>query len=158
MTSQVEIHSYEFGFFIVPVRLLILVMTSKSLNKKNPLSLRPACPEGIDTKSKDINCLSFVTRSAPSMIPCNCQKKNIRKGRRNTVNFSFSLPDLAVMFRADCFPKPHVLCNLNATKCYALNVSHLLTAFDLDDQYLCVLLVVTAKARSFKKKLIEIIE
>ena len=61
--------SYELGFLIVPVRLLILVMTSKSLNKKNPRSLRPACPDGIETKSNDINCLSLITRSEiPSIM------------------------------------------------------------------------------------------
>lgn len=39
--SIVEVVTYVLGFLIVPLRRLIDVIMSKSLNKKNPRSLRP---------------------------------------------------------------------------------------------------------------------
>lgn len=64
--------THMLGFLMVPLRRLILVMTSKSLNKKKPRSFRPPWPWGIETKSNDKNCLSFDTKSdTPSITPWN---------------------------------------------------------------------------------------
>lgn len=63
------------GFRTVPLRFLILVMTNKSLNRKNPLSFRPAGPEGIETNSNNENTRSLVTKSLiPSITFSNSRK------------------------------------------------------------------------------------
>lgn len=65
--------TYVFGLLIVPLRLLILVIISKSLKRKKPRSFLPPWPCGIETKSNSKKCRSHDTRSEiPSMTPCKC--------------------------------------------------------------------------------------
>lgn len=64
-----NIIAYLVGFRYVPLRFLILVMTSKSLKRKNPRSFRVAWPEGIETSSKDKKSRSLETKSLIPSIP-----------------------------------------------------------------------------------------
>lgn len=86
------IETYVLGFLMVPLRRLMLVIMSKSLNKKNPRSLRPPWPCGIETRSNDRNCRSLDTKSeTPSMTPYTREKNVITWVMHSTGRMSLAL-------------------------------------------------------------------
>lgn len=143
-------NSYVFGFLIVPLRLLILVIISKSLKRKNPRSFRPPWPCGIDTRSNNRNCLSLVTKSdIPSMTPYT--KKKIQQKRVfnlqtplkiiSNLNSGFILQVHEVQPRVDHFrvlPSP---CNSDAWVFHEPVSKPLGVDFDQDGRHRCALSV-----------------
>lgn len=77
--------TYMFGLLMVPLRLLILLIINKSLNRKKPRSFLPPWPCGIETRSNSKNCRSLDTRSEiPSMTPCKRRTDSYQSFRFNT--------------------------------------------------------------------------
>ena len=70
--------AYVDGFRMVPLRLLILVMTNKSLNRKSARSFRAPEDQAIVIRSCRINALSEVTRfPKPSIKLSNSQSVSL---------------------------------------------------------------------------------
>lgn len=145
--------TYVLGFLMVPLRRLILVIINISLNKKNPRSLRPPWPCGIDTKSNDRNCLSLDTKSdIPSITPFkqNNKIKPIEFSLKSSI--MSGLPQVHVaLLRADHFPKLLVLCNSNAIKYREPILMPLVMVFDLDALRRCVLSVFETLVHSYTR-------
>lgn len=131
------VSTYVLGFLIVPLRRLILVIMSKSLNRKNPRSFRPPCPCGIDTKSNDKKCRSLDTKSEMfSMTPWLNEKNKYFESNLHyffsTWLWNYLLQVREGLLLVGHFPALHVLYNSNAAKCHAPISELLVTFFDRD--------------------------
>uniref|UniRef100_A0A182J2J6 Uncharacterized protein n=1 Tax=Anopheles atroparvus TaxID=41427 RepID=A0A182J2J6_ANOAO len=83
----------------------MLVITSRSLKRKKPRSLRVTCPDGIDTRSNSRKARSGVTRSFMPSITPSSSRKAVSRCPFSSASFSLQLRKMRISctsFKASC--------------------------------------------------------